>query len=220
MEEWQKSSEKMIQEQIFKRNIRDPRLIEAMRKVPRHLFLDPMAQKLAYEDRPVPIGWEQTISQPYIVAYMLEQLCLQGHERVLEIGTGSGYDTALLAHLCAEVYTIEIIPELMERAGKTLASLGLAPKSQSRLGDGCQGWPEACPFDAIIVTAGTPRTPAHLKEQLAPGGRLLFPLGDAKKQRLIRILRDPGSPVKYQEKKFSYVLFVPIQGEAQKLTHI
>ena len=149
-----------------------------MRKVPRHEFVPARWKRSAYEDRPLPIGHGQTISQPYIVAAMTELAALSEGDRVLEIGTGSGYQAAVLAELAAQVYTIEIVGPLAERAARTLESLGYA-SVRVRHGDGYRGWPEAAPFDAIVVTAAAPRVPPALLEQLTVGGRLVIPVGDA-----------------------------------------
>lgn len=168
--------ERMVKEQIEARGIKDKRLLQAMRKVKRHLFMPFMYRVWAYEDRPLPIGEGQTISQPYIVALMTELLELQGNEKVLEIGTGSGYQAAVLAELAKEVYTIEILQPLAKRAERLLKTLGYQ-NIQVKRGDGFLGWPEHAPFDAIIVTCAPEEIPAPLTEQLAEGGRLVIPVG-------------------------------------------
>jgi protein-L-isoaspartate(D-aspartate) O-methyltransferase len=168
--------ERMVREDIAARGISDRRVIEAMLSVPRHLFVPPDLKEMAYIDSPLPIGEEQTISQPYIVALMTESLHLGEGSRVLEIGTGSGYQAAVLAKIADSVYTIEIIPELAERAAALLDSLGFG-NVEVRSGDGYFGWPEKAPFDGIIVTAAAPEVPPLLVGQLAEGGRLVIPVG-------------------------------------------
>ena len=166
----------MVREQIAGRDVRDPRVLAALAHVPRHELVPDEMREYAYEDRPLPIGHGQTISQPYVVAYMTEQLRLRGDERVLEIGTGSGYQAAVLAELAREVYSIEIVEELGERARADLARLGYS-NVHVRVGDGYRGWPEQAPFDAIIVTAAPGHVPQPLIDQLAVGGRLVLPVG-------------------------------------------
>jgi protein-L-isoaspartate(D-aspartate) O-methyltransferase len=166
----------MIEEQIRRRGVTDPGVLAAMGKVPRERFVLPDEISRAYADSPLPIGYGQTISQPYIVAYMTETLGVSASHRVLEIGTGSGYQAAILGELAREVYTIEIVPELADRAGATLQSLGYA-NVHVRSGDGYAGWPEHAPFDRILVTAAPEEIPRPLLEQLAPGGRLVAPVG-------------------------------------------
>ena len=167
----------MIAHQIVPRGITDPRVLAAMRRVPRHRFVPDSYARLAYADSPLPIGHGQTISQPSIVAFMTEALALQGHEKVLEIGTGSGYQAAVLAEIASRVLTIEIVEPLARQAARRLAELGYANVTV-RAGDGYRGWPEEAPFDAIIVTAATDHVPQPLLDQLAIGGRLILPLGD------------------------------------------
>jgi protein-L-isoaspartate(D-aspartate) O-methyltransferase len=174
----------MVDEQIRSRGIRDPRVLEAMEQVPRERFVPPENRDEAFNDRALPIAWNQTISQPYMVAVMTDCLKLEPHHRVLEIGTGSGYQTAILARLAAEVYTIERISPLVDSARELLISLGVE-NVRYRCGDGSLGWPEAAPFDRIIVTAGAPRVPEALPRQLAEGGRLVIPVGGEQKQTLI-----------------------------------
>jgi protein-L-isoaspartate(D-aspartate) O-methyltransferase len=168
---------RMVAEQMAARDITDARVLDAMRKVPRHLFVPPDQQRAAYEDYPLPIGKDQTISQPYIVAYMTQALEVKPTHKVLEIGTGSGYQAAVLGELAAQVYTIEIVADLAERATKTLASAGYK-NVHVRHGDGYVGWPEHAPFDAIMVTAAPDHVPQPLIDQLAPGGRMIIPVGD------------------------------------------
>ncbi len=169
--------ERMVERQIIARGIDDEYVIAAMRKVPRHRFVPANARTLAYIDSPLPIGLDQTISQPYIVALMTASLNCGGGERVLEVGTGSGYQAAVLAEIVDTVYTIEIIPELALRARAVLDTLGYG-NIEVRTGDGYDGWPEAAPFDGIIVTAAAPRIPQPLIEQLRDGGRLVIPVGE------------------------------------------
>ncbi len=169
-----KAREKMVRTQIEARRIKDKRVLKVMRAVPRHKFVLSVYQKMAYSDRPLSIGYGQTISQPYIVALMTESLKLKGDEKVLEIGTGSGYQAAVLAELAQEVYTIEIIPGLTKRAEKTLKKLGYE-NIKVKCGDGYLGWPEYAPFHAIIVTCAPDHIPQPLLDQLAEGGRMVIP---------------------------------------------
>ena len=173
--------------QIRARGVRDPLVLAAMAKVPRHLFVPERLRDLAYADEPLPIGEGQTISQPYIVAYMTETLGLKGGERVLEVGTGSGYQTAVLAEIAAEVWTIELVEPLARRARAVLEGLGYA-NIRFRIGDGSAGWPEVAPFDAIMVTAAAPVMPAALAQQPGPGGRMIVPVG-AGLQELVLVRR-------------------------------
>jgi len=175
--------ERMVTEQVTRRGVRDARVLRAMGKVLRHRFVDEALSGRAYGDYPLPIGERQTISQPYMVALMSEALELVGHERVLEIGTGSGYQTAVLAELCSKVYSIERIKGLADRAIRMLDSLGYY-NVLVRVGDGSLGWREEAPFDAILVTAAAPSVPDALVEQLSPKGRLVVPVGDAYSQEL------------------------------------
>lgn len=187
---FQKARDRMVETQLVTRGIHDPRVLDAMRKVPRHLFVDEALAAQAYADHPLPIGEKQTISQPYIVALMTEALGLEGHEKVLELGTGSGYQTAVLAELADRVFTIERIPSLLHRAREVLNSLGYR-NVVYRVGDGTLGWPEEAPFDAILVSAGAPRVPQPLVDQLSMGGRLVLPVGDRLSQELILVERVP-----------------------------
>jgi protein-L-isoaspartate(D-aspartate) O-methyltransferase len=180
-----KERQAMVSEQIRLRGVKDPRVIEAMASVPRHLFVPQERSSEAYDDNPIPIGHGQTISQPYIVAYMTEALELGGEERVLEIGTGSGYQAAVLSRLAAEVYTMENIQELAHRAARRLQSLGY-PNVHVKWGDGYLGWPEEGPFDAILATAAPPKVPDHLMDQLAVPGRMVVPVGELL-QQIVRI---------------------------------
>ena len=168
----------MVAEQIEDRGVHDPEVLRAMRAVPRHEFVPVELRAEAYEDQPLPIGDGQTISQPYVVAFMTEAAAVRPGTRVLEIGTGSGYQAAVLAEVGADVYTIEIVPALARSARAALARAGYE-RVHARTGDGHAGWPEAAPFDAIVVTAAAPEVPPALLAQLAPGGRLVMPVGDA-----------------------------------------
>ena len=183
--------EKMVETQIKARGIKDSRVLQAMLKVPRHLFVDEALRDQAYGDYPLPIGEGQTISQPYIVAVMTEALELKGNERVLEVGTGSGYQTAILAELSLWVYTIEKYPSLLERAKKILFGLGYKNIS-FKSGDGSLGWKEVSPFDAIIVTAATPKIPQPFIDQLLEGGRIVIPVGDEYSQILVKGVKRKG----------------------------
>jgi protein-L-isoaspartate(D-aspartate) O-methyltransferase len=203
---------RMVETQIVARGVRDPRVIAAMREVPRHLFVDPAHHEQAYEDHPLPIAGNQTISQPYIVALMTELLDLQPQDRVLEIGTGSGYQSAVLSRLGKEVYSIEIVPELARAAPERLRKLGCANVTVKE-GDGYRGWPEHAPFDGIIVTAAPPRIPEPLLEQLAPGGRMVIPVGDFF-QELKVFSKDKNGKV--TERDILPVRFVPMTGEIEK----
>lgn len=183
----------MVEEQLAARGVADPRVLEAFRLVPRERFVPEALHAQAYADHPLPLGEGQTISQPFIVALMLQELHLDGHEKVLEIGVGSGYQTALLASLVRWVYGMERLPGLLRRARSTLESLGYQ-NIALRSGDGTLGWREFAPYDAILVSAGAPEIPGPLLEQLAPGGRLLIPVGDAEGQVLYRVTVDEEGP--------------------------
>jgi len=203
--------ERMVKEQIEGRGIKDPLTLAALRKVPRHLFVPDAATSEAYGDFPLPIGHGQTISQPYIVAFMTEALGLRGGEKVLEIGTGSAYQAAVLAEIAGKVYTIEIVPELAEQSRERLVRLGYR-NVEVRAGDGYLGWPEAAPFDAIVVTAAAPRIPEPLKQQLVEGGRLVIPVGD-EHQELIVVTRRGAT---FDERRVLPVRFVPMTGAVRK----
>lgn len=202
----------MVARQIAARGVRDPLTLDAMGRVPRERFVPPDAVHEAYRDGPQPIGYGQTISQPYVVGAMTEALELTPDARVLEVGTGSGYQTAVLAEIAAEVYSIEVVAALAERARAVLVEELGYENLHLRTGDGYQGWPDAAPFDAILLTAAPDHVPAPLLEQLAPGGRLVLPVG-GRDQELVR-LRKTGDGVA-RERLFA-VRFVPMTGEAQR----
>ena len=198
--------ERMLSDQIEARGVRDKKVLAAMRRVERHRFVPQSVRAQAYEDHPLPIGQEQTISQPYIVAAMTEAARLRGGERVLEIGTGSGYQAAVLSLIAAEVYTIEIVAELGRSARERLRALGYK-NVEVRIGDGYQGWPEKAPFDAIVVTAAPEKVPEALIDQLKVGGRMVLPVGPRDEQELIRITRTAKG---HKREKLMDVRFVPM----------
>jgi protein-L-isoaspartate(D-aspartate) O-methyltransferase len=199
---------RMVTEQLGSRDIRSPRVLEAMLAIPRHRFVPEDERDLAYADAPLPIGYRQTISQPYIVALMSQLLNLSGAERVLEIGTGSGYQAAILASLAGQVYTIERIPELCQQARSVLADLGLENVTIIE-GDGTRGLPEHAPFQGIMVTAAAPGVPEPLKEQLSDGGYLVLPVGGRGGQMLERWRR---SGDRFDREQIAPVAFVPLIG--------
>ncbi|MBM4061176.1 MAG: protein-L-isoaspartate(D-aspartate) O-methyltransferase [Planctomycetes bacterium] len=202
--------DRMVKEQIEARGVRDQRVLAAMRAVPRHRFVPAEVRDQAYDDTPLPIGMAQTISQPYIVAFMTEALGLVGGEKVLEIGTGSGYQAAVLAQLDCRVFSIEIVAPLAERARADLAAAGLAVEVRS--GDGYRGWPEQAPFDAVIVTAAPEHVPAPLVEQLAVGGRMVLPVGGFHQELVL--LEKTATGV--TRRSILPVRFVPMTGEARQ----
>ncbi len=199
----------MVEKHIEARGIRDPRVLDAMRTVPRHLFLPETLHPMAYRDHPLQIGCKQTISQPYMVALMTEMLALQPTDRVLEIGTGSGYQAAILAHLAGEVVSVERHPGLAEAARDKLRQLGYANVAVY-VGDGTLGWPGRAPYDAILFTAGAPAVPEAVKRQLAPGGRLVIPVGTRHQQDLVKLVRTADA---YETVKSISCVFVPLVGE-------
>jgi protein-L-isoaspartate(D-aspartate) O-methyltransferase len=211
-ERYERARQAMVDRQIVARGIRDARVIAALRHVPRHLFVPRAERDAAYNDRPLGIGYEQTISQPYIVALMSEALALQGMETVLEIGTGSGYQAAVLAGLARSVHSIEIVPELAQRARETLAAAGY-PNVQVHTGDGWAGWPDAAPYDAIVATCAPKEVPPALVAQLRLGGRLVLPLGPEDDQQLVRLVRTESGVTR---EVLAPVRFVPMTGEAQR----
>jgi protein-L-isoaspartate(D-aspartate) O-methyltransferase len=199
----------MVDRQIAARGIRDTRVLQALTQVPRHRFVPPALTSHAYADHAMSIGEEQTISQPYMVAVMTEALGLEGPERVLEVGTGSGYQAAVLAELAHEVFSVERIPSLADAADALLRELGYA-NVRLRTGDGSEGWPEEAPFDAILVTAGAPAPPPSLMDQLSPdGGRLVAPVGDRDLQRIVRVERSGSS---FTKERLLSCRFVPLLG--------
>ena len=208
-----RSLQRMVSEQLVPRGITDADVLEAMRKVPRHLFVPPREAPNAYDDRPLPIGAEQTISQPYIVAYMTQALDLAPSDRVLEVGTGSGYQAAVLGEIVREVFTIEIVPELAREAEKTLRQLGY-DNVHVRQGDGYRGWSSEAPFDAIIVTAAPRSIPKPLVDQLAMNGRMVVPVGDWYQEMVILTKTSEG----VIEQRTIPVRFVPMTGEASNDT--
>lgn len=200
--------ERMVEYQLRRRGIRDERVLAAMSEMPRHEFVPHECLEEAYEDHPVPIGESQTISQPYMVAAMTEVMELEGHERVLEVGTGSGYQAAILARLARTLYTIEKNAALARSAEERLARLGFK-NVISLVGDGTLGYAEAAPFDAILVTAGAPSIPQPLKDQLAEGGRLVIPVGEMHSQELFQVKRIGGQ---FLERGVNFCRFVPLIG--------
>jgi protein-L-isoaspartate(D-aspartate) O-methyltransferase len=202
--------DQMVETQLQARGISDLRVLRAMRTIPRHLFVGPALQQRAYDDSPLPIDAEQTISQPYMVALMSELLALTGAERVLEIGTGSGYQAAVLGQLAAEIFTVERIDALAQCAGKRLEALGDDGRVHVRVADGCDGWADAAPFDAIVVAAAVQHVPRPLVEQLGDGGRLVLPLGEEDLQGLARIRKERGG---LQVDYFGECRFVKLIGQ-------
>ncbi|MEA1948259.1 MAG: protein-L-isoaspartate(D-aspartate) O-methyltransferase [Thermodesulfobacteriota bacterium] len=208
---YQKARGKMVSLQIRLRGVSDKKVLNAMSQVPRHRFVPEELVSRAYADHPLPIGQGQTISQPYIVALMTEKLKLIGNERILEIGTGSGYQAAILAKVAKEVYTIEIKEKLYKKAGNLLRSLGFS-KIKTRHGDGYFGWPEAAPFDCIMITASIDHIPPPLLKQLKDGGRLILPLGNPFSYQYLSLVTKHDN--EYTVKQITGVLFVPMTGHA------
>ncbi len=206
-----KARDAMVASQIISRGVRDPKTLAALREVPRHLFVPARLAKQAYEDHPLPIGHGQTISQPYIVAFMTEALGLKGGETVLEVGAGSGYQSAVLSRIASKVFGIEIVEALALEAKERIASLGYA-NVEIRAGDGYLGWPEHAPSDAILVAAAAPRVPEPLKQQLKDGGRLIVPVGEYV-QELIIVTRRGAA---FEQRNVLAVQFVPMTGEIRK----
>ena len=201
--------QRMVMQQLVKRGIEDPRVLQAMCDIPRHLFVPAHHRAMAYEDMPLAIGHEQTISQPLMVAMMTAALQLHGHERVLEIGTGSGYQAAILSRLAVVVFSIERIPELAAQARATLAMAGMM-NVHVIVGDGSLGMPEHGPYDAIVVTAASPKIPPALLGQLKPSGRLIIPVGDRYEQTLVRVTEASSGP---QVEHLGGCRFVPLIGQ-------
>ncbi len=206
-----RSRDRMVSEQIEARGVRDPLTLKALRRVPRHRFVPAESAAEAYEDHPLPIGHGQTISQPYVVAFMTEALGLKGGETVLEIGTGSGYQAAVLSCIVSKVYSVEILEPLAREAALRLSRLGFE-NVHVRAGDGYQGWPEAAPFDAVLVTAAAPRIPEPLEEQLKDGGRLVIPVGEDL-QELVVVTRHGN---RFSERRVLPVRFVPMTGKVRE----
>jgi protein-L-isoaspartate(D-aspartate) O-methyltransferase len=206
---FEKQRLRMVETQIVRRGVKDPRVIEAMTRIPRHAFVEEALHSRAYDDCPLPIGEKQTISQPYMVALMSEALELTGDESVLEVGTGSGYQTAILSQLARRVYSIERIEAFVPRTRKVLDSLGIA-NVEVKVGDGSLGWRGKAPFDAILVTAGSPDVPQPLVDQLGPEGRLIIPVGSRGSQSLMRIRRSSNGGTTKEE--LVECRFVDLQG--------
>jgi protein-L-isoaspartate(D-aspartate) O-methyltransferase len=204
--------QRMVRQQIEARGVKDARVLEAMRRVPRHRFVPDGMQALAYEDHPLPIGHDQTISQPFIVAWMTEALAATPQSRVLEIGTGSGYQAAVLGEIAAEVYTIEIVEPLARRSRVVLAELGYRTV-HVRHGDGYKGWPDKAPFDAIMVTAAPEEVPPPLIEQLAMGGRLVIPVGGRGMQQMTVITKTPAGLHREERMPVRFVPFTRDDGK-------
>jgi len=209
VERFQKQRMKMVDGQLRARGIVDLRVLKAMEKIPRHLFIDEGLVEQAYNDNPLPIDHQQTISQPYIVALMSEAMELAGKEKVLEIGSGSGYQTAILAELAERVFTIERIAALATRARRVLESLNYYNVAV-RVGDGTYGWREESPFSAIMVTAGAPRVPKHLIEQLVVGGRMVIPVGNRSSQVLLKLTRLSQDPEDLKQEDLGGCRFVDL----------
>jgi len=207
----------MIVTQVTNRGVRDRRVLAAMAWVPREWFVPPPLLPQAYHDGPLPIGNGQTISQPYVVAWMTEALAPRRRDRVLEIGTGSGYQTALLARIVARVFTVERLPDLLVEAEERFRRLGCS-NIETRLGDGALGWPEAAPFDAILASAAPSEVPPALLDQLAPGGRLVLPVGPSPEQQELQLWRRVPSG-RLEKRGLMQVRFVPLTGPAQRNMH-
>jgi protein-L-isoaspartate(D-aspartate) O-methyltransferase len=212
MDRYAKQRKKMVDSQIRSRGVLDERVLRAMEKIPRHLFIDEGLIDQAYNDNPLPIGEKQTISQPYIVALMTQALELKSRDKVLELGTGSGYEAAILAELADRVFTIERIASLAQKARKLLESLNYY-NVVIRVGDGTYGWREESPFDAIAVSAGSPSIPRMLVEQLAIGGRLVIPVGGRYSQSLIKLTRLSENPDDVKKEDLGGCRFVSLIGE-------
>ena len=211
--ERQDDRNEMVEEQLVPRNITDQQVLNAMREVPRHLLVPEEYRSWAYSDRPLPIGYNQTISQPYIVAFMTQTLNLEHGDKVLEIGTGSGYQAAVLSHITPNVYTIEIVEELGKRAKEDLTEIGYT-NIEIKIGDGYYGWKEYAPFDGIVVTAAPETIPDPLIQQLKPGGTLIIPVGETGKvQTFMKVTKTEAGEI--QKERLMAVRFVPMTGEAQ-----
>ena len=213
MDDYAKRREKMVENQIVARGVKDKQVLDAMRAVERHLFVPPVSRHEAYGDFPLPIGHGQTISQPYIVAFMTEALDLSGNEKVLEIGTGSGYQAAVLGEICDSVFTVEIIPPLGEKAELLLAELGY-DNVFVKVGDGYEGWPGYAPFDAIIVTCSPTHVPQPLQEQLAEGGYMIIPVGEKYYQELVLMKKKDGNLTRHDVLPVRFVPMIDESGDA------
>jgi protein-L-isoaspartate(D-aspartate) O-methyltransferase len=209
MNKYERERKKMVKTQIVRRGLQDPRLLTAFESVPRHRFVPQEYRYAAYDDCPLPIGFSQTISQPYIVALMTDLLKLKGNERVLEIGTGSGYQAAILGMMANEIHTVEFLPELATQADKTLKELGM-DNVHVHIGDGSLGWPDCAAYAGILVAAAAPQTPKALLEQLEDSGRLVLPVGGRGMQNL-EVWEKKGE--KFDSKIETVVAFVPLRGE-------
>jgi protein-L-isoaspartate(D-aspartate) O-methyltransferase len=210
---WTAARHRLVEDALVARGVTDERLLAAMRRVPRHELVPETLRDRAYEDRPLPIGWEQTISQPYVVAMMTEAARVGPGDRVLEVGTGSGYQAAVLAEMGAEVYSIEIVEPLARHTAEVLRRLGYE-RIQLRIGDGYRGWPEAAPFAAILVTAAPSQVPRPLLEQLAVGGRLVIPVGPQGRVQQLRVITRTADGT--TSETIAPVRFVPMTGEAER----
>ncbi|HXI03600.1 MAG TPA: protein-L-isoaspartate(D-aspartate) O-methyltransferase [Candidatus Saccharimonadales bacterium] len=206
---------KMVERQIAPRGVTDPRVLEAMSEIPREIFVEEALAERAYSDSALPIGQGQTISQPYIAAKMTEMLAPGREHRVLEIGTGTGYQTALLARLAGEVFTVERIPALAERASSNLLQLGFR-NVHLLIGDGSVGWPGMAPFDRILVAAAAPDVPPSLAAQLAPGGRMVLPVGDARTQVLTLVVREEGGWTRQAREGCVFVRLIGAEGWSEE----
>lgn len=213
---WEAARKRMVERQLAARGVKDKRVLAAMGKVPRHEFVPKSHRAQAYDDQALPIGQGQTISQPYIVAFMTEAIGPRRGQRVLEVGTGSGYQAAVLAELVGEVYTVELLPELAEAASKRLARLGYR-NVHVKTGDGYLGWPDKGPFDAVVVTCGAKEVPRPLFEQLKPGGKIVIPVGEEGKVQTLRVLTK-GADGKREVRDLLPVRFVPLRrtGKAER----
>jgi protein-L-isoaspartate(D-aspartate) O-methyltransferase len=209
MIDYAQTRERMVQEQLVSRGIKDTRVLGVMARVPRHLFLESELRDQAYEDHPLPIGANQTISQPYMVALMAEALELKGTERVFEVGTGSGYLAAVLSELCAEVFSVETVEKLASKARTLLTNLGYRNVSVL-MGDGTLGWEEHSPYDAVVISAAAPCIPRPLLEQLKTPGYLVFPMGEKELQTLVRIRKDKAG---IREEYLGECQFVKLKGQ-------
>lgn len=207
--DWELDRLRMVEGQLKSRGISDERVLQAMGKVPRHKFVPQDCQESAYSDGPLPIGEGQTVSQPYMVGIMTQCLELKGEEKVLEIGTGSGYQSAVLVELARELFTIERLPSLAERAKSVLSELSY-DRFHVKIADGTKGWPEEAPFDGIIVTAGAPVVPGTLIDQLNEGGRMVIPVGSRFSQRLYKLIKKVGKIIQEED---TMCVFVPLIGE-------